>query len=269
MIFLLAAFGCLLAAFWLPLAAFGCALKMPPLCHFGWIAAHRAATLPTPCFTQSYEPINLSSRQLNRLFTMRSNSLPRILVVSRIMALLTVFLLAGCASKPTYEYDFDRNFDFSGFKTYRWYDDMVDSRTADYRQYNSSDDRVREAVGRELRRKGIVESKFEQADFWINYIMSKQEHRRVTNPGDDGGMYGGVGAGTYGRTASIGYSTGASVRVYKDGTAILDVIDVRTRNIVWRGVAEGRLKNDSTASDKRRATAEVAATLLKSFPPAR
>ena len=106
------------------------------------------------------------------------------------------------------------------------------------------------------------------ADFWINYSMSKQEHTRVTNPGDDGGMYGGVGAGTYGRSASIGYSTGSTVRVYKDGTAILDVIDVRTRNVVWRGVAEGRLKNDSTPNDKRRVTLEVAETLLRNFPPA-
>ena len=90
---------------------------------------------------------------------------------------------------------------------------------------------------------------------------------RVTNPGDQGGMYGGVGAGTYGRSASIGYSTGSTVRVYKDGTGILDVIDVQSRNIVWRGVAEGRLKNDSTVSDKRRATAEVIGALLMDFPP--
>ena len=188
-------------------------------------------------------------------------------VAARGIGILLVSFLAGCASKPTYEYDYDSNFDFAGFKTYRWYDDMVESRTADYRQYNSSDSRVREAVSRELRLKGIVESTSKQADFWVNYTVSKEEHMRVTNPGDQGGMYGGVGAGTYGRGASIGYSTGSTVRVYKDGTGILDVIDVQSRNIVWRGVAEGRLKNDSTASDKRRATAEVIGALLMDFPP--
>lgn len=192
----------------------------------------------------------------------------RTIFVARFIGLLSLALLASCASKPTYEYDYDDNFDFSGFKTYRWYDDMVHSRVADYRQYNSSDSRVREAVSRELRLKGIVESTSKQADFWVNYTVSKEEHMRVTNPGDQGGMYGGVGAGTYGRGASIGYSTGSTVRVYKDGTGILDVIDVQSRNIVWRGVAEGRLKNDSTASDKRRATAEVIGALLMDFPPA-
>ena len=171
----------------------------------------------------------------------------------------------GCASKPTYEIDFDRGYDFSDVRTYRWYDDMIDSRTAEYRHFNASDKRVREYVGAELRRHGIVESTTPQADVWLNYSMSTQQTKRIT--GEDRGIHGGAALGTYGSAVSIGYSTGPSVRVYKDGTAILDVIDVRTRKVVWRGVAEGRMKNDRTLADKRKTAAVVSRELRAEFPP--
>ena len=61
---------------------------------------------------------------------------------------LMLIVLAACASKPTYEFDYDHNFDFSSFKTYHWYDDMVHTRESEYRKFNPSDKRIREVVGR-------------------------------------------------------------------------------------------------------------------------
>ena len=66
---------------------------------------------------------------------------------------------------------------------------------------------------------------------------------------------------------SVGYSSGPSVKTYEDGTAIFDVIDIATEKIVWRGVAEGRLKNKMTAADKQQLTITVLHELLKEFPP--
>ena len=59
---------------------------------------------------------------------------------------LMLIVLAACASKPTYEFDYDHNFDFSSFKTYHWYDDMVHTRESEYRKFNPSDKRIREVV---------------------------------------------------------------------------------------------------------------------------
>lgn len=174
-------------------------------------------------------------------------------------------LLAGCASEPTYIIDHDQTYDFSSIKTYRWYDDMVQSRSAEYRQYNPSDKRVRDNVAKQLRQHGIVEATSGKGDIWINYSTSKQQHTRIS--GQEQGAYGGVAAGTYGRAVSVGYSTGPSVRVYEDGTAILDMIDVRTQKLVWRGVAEGRLKNERSLDDRKRAVEMVSRELLSAFPP--
>ena len=176
-------------------------------------------------------------------------------------------MISACASKPTYELDYDQDFDFSNFKTYRWYDDVVQSREAQYRKFNASDKRIREVVGKELAVHNLRESKTEDVDFWINYTVSKQRPQIIHSTGYDKGMHGGVSAGTYGNSVSVGYSSGPTVREYDEGTAILDVIDADTRKIVWRGIAEGRLKDHPSMNERYKATMAVASELLGDFPP--
>ena len=48
---------------------------------------------------------------------------------------------------------------------------------------------------------------------------------------------------------------------------MFDVIDIKTGRIVWRGVAEGRLKNNMTKADREQLTITVVHELLKQFPP--
>ena len=182
--------------------------------------------------------------------------------------LLSLALLGGCSSKPTYEFDYDHGFDFAQFKTYHWYDDMVKSEMATYRKMNASDKRIREVVGNELFRHGFKESDSRSADFWINYTISRQRQQISRSTGYDQGMHGSVGAGTYGKSVSVGYSSGPSVREYEEGTAILDIIDASSQKIVWRGIAEGRLKDHPSMNERYKVTVEVTSELLAGFPPA-
>lgn len=185
------------------------------------------------------------------------------------LALLGILLLAtGCASKPSYDIDFSDSFDFASLHQYRWYDDLHSSQMADYRQYNSSDKRVRTYVDRELARLGFSESESDQPDFLVNYSISKQDQMRIDSfSGYPQGVHGGMGVGTYGAGVSIGYSSGPSVKHYQEGTVVLDVIDARSSKIVWRGIAEGKLKDSLTQKDKNRIASEVSRALLEDFPP--
>lgn len=177
-----------------------------------------------------------------------------------------VTLLGACASpQPSYQIDFDRTFPFSDYATFRWYDDDHVSRESQYRRYNSSDQRVRNTATQELVQRGFREATPDAADFWVNYHVTKRQTRKIT--GDERGLQGGVAAGTYGKSVSVGYSSGPSVKTYEDGTAIFDVIDIRSGKIIWRGVAEGRLKNKMSKSDKEQLTITVVHELLKEFPP--
>jgi len=177
--------------------------------------------------------------------------------------------LAGCSNQPSFTVDYADDADFSSFRSYRWYDDIHGSELAEYRQYNSSDKRVRTYVDRELKARGLRESTTERADVWVNYHISKEQQMRIDSFSryPSTGMHGGVGVGTYGSAVSLGYSTGPSVRTYKEGTVVLDIIDARSSKIVWRGIAEGRLKENLSIYDKNRVASEVAAELLADFPP--
>lgn len=180
-------------------------------------------------------------------------------------ALACLVFLPGCADKPTYDVDYDQSFPFAGYKTYRWYDDDHNSREGQYRRYNNSDQRVRNTADQELMQRGFSQGARGQADFWVNYHVTKRQTQKVS--GQEQGMHGGVAAGTYGRSVSVGYSSGQSVKTYEDGTAVFDVIDIGTGKIVWRGVAEGRLKNNMSKTDREQLTITVVHELLKQFPP--
>lgn len=184
-------------------------------------------------------------------------------------AILLALNLAACASKPSYTIDHDANTDFSRYQTYLWYDDVHPSKQADYRHYNSSDKRVRTYVDRELKQKGLRESSTSSADVWVNYSISKEDHMQVDSSSGypSAGMHGAVGVGTYGSGVSIGYSSGPSVKKYQEGTVVLDVIDTQSGKIVWRGIAEGRLKDSLSIKDKNRIASEVSREMLAEFPP--
>ena len=186
-----------------------------------------------------------------------------VVVMGGVFACLALF--AGCADKPTYDVDYDQSFPFAEFNTYRWYDDDHNTRESQYRRYNSSDQRVRNTADQALVQRGFRQGARGQADFWVNYHVTKRQTQRVS--GQEQGMYGGVAGGTYGRSVSVGYSSGQSVKTYEDGTAMFDVIDIKTGRIVWRGVAEGRLKNNMTKADREQLTITVVNELLKQFPP--
>jgi len=75
--------------------------------------------------------------------------------------------------------------------------------------------------------------------------------------------YYGYRAGAYGGW----YGTGSEVETvrYKVGTANVDVVDYAKKQLVWEGLAEGRL-SDKVMKDPRAAVNAVVTELFKQFP---
>ncbi len=96
--------------------------------------------------------------------------------------------------------------------------------------------------------RGFKEGARGHSDFGVKYHVIKGQTQKIR--GQEQGMHGGIAAGTYGGPVSIGYSSGQSVKICEDGTAVFDVIDIRAGKIVRRGVAEGRLKNKMSKADR-------------------
>lgn len=193
----------------------------------------------------------------------------RMAVYTTLIASAVLLGLAGCSTQPDYFVDHDITFDFSAYQSYRWYDDVHPSKVAEYRKYNSSDERVRTYIDRELKQSGFREVSGSAADFLVNYSISREEKTSIDNFAGypERGMYGGVGVGTYGSGVSIGYSSGPSVKTYREGTVVIDVIDTRQERVVWRSIAEGRLSKKLSISEKDALASRLARELMAEFPP--
>lgn len=203
------------------------------------------------------------------------------------MSIFLAFGIAGCASEPAYEFDYDEYYVFTDQQTYRWYDDDSPSQDYPYRRYNSSDKRIRNTVDQVMVQRGFKEAPKGNADLWVNYYVHKKQTQTVpssqngvsgsmstgtygssmTVSGQQDGAFGSVSKGSRGSAVSVGYSTGSSTKTYEDGTAILDIIDIRTNRTVWRGVATGRLKQGMSQGDRSKLTIQIVNELLKDFPP--
>ena len=191
--------------------------------------------------------------------------------MTRLTLSLILVLLVGCANEPTYIIDHERSKDFSTLQTYRWWDDDHPTKQAEYRSYNASDKRMRTYMNRELKSKGFKEATYGQRpDFWIQYNVSTESRMRATDISGyygSSGMYGGASVSNYGTSVGIGYSTGSSVREYKEGTLILDIVDVTSKAVIWRGIAEARLPQSMDQGERNALVSKVSREILAEFPP--
>ena len=51
------------------------------------------------------------------------------------------------------------------------------------------------------------------------------------------------------------------------GTLVLDIVDARTKRLIWRGAAEGTLDRDISLENEEKIISEAVEKLLKDFPP--
>ena len=183
---------------------------------------------------------------------------------------LAICTLAACAETVNINSDFFEGTDFSHFKTYRWYDDVHESRTAEYRSYNSSDKLIRQTVDATLKKKGLRPNTLDGGEFLVNYRLSADAKMNMNsfNSYNQPGVHGGVATGTYGTSVAIGVSTGSSgPTYYKEGTIVIDIIDVVSNSVVWRGIADGRLPRDMGLSKRNEIIREIVPRILEDFPP--
>jgi hypothetical protein len=135
--------------------------------------------------------------------------------------------LSGCASMTVRSY-MERGVDFQRYHTYRWNQAEALS-TGDPRLDNNEffDARLRTAIDGELAAKGFAKTTADAADLLVHYHASvtQQVDIRELDPGSR-------------------YCEEVDCRpfIYEAGTLFVDLVDARTRTLVWRGWAEGSVE---------------------------
>jgi Domain of unknown function (DUF4136) len=184
------------------------------------------------------------------------------LVYLLIALVLLMFGVAGVVTAQDVRYDFDKNKDFSKYKTYKWVPikgaDQPDALTAQ---------KLTAAVDAELATKGLTKTDSDTADLYIGYQTAIGTEKQFTSyntgwgygPGWGGGWYGGGGM-----TSNTTYGSTSTVYI---GQLDLSMYDPADKQIVWRGTASKTLDPKAKPEKKEKNIGKAVNKLLKNYPP--
>jgi Domain of unknown function (DUF4136) len=178
-------------------------------------------------------------------------------------ALFSVALLllaTGVAVGQDVRYNFDKDTNFSTFKTYKWVvlkeDPSVD---------NLRDKQIKDTLEAELSNKGLTKTDADTADLFIGYQAAIGTEKQFTSYNTDwgygpgwyrGGWYGGGGGMTTGQTSTI-YT----------GQLAVDLYDSKNHDLVWRGVASKTIDPKAKPEKQQKNLTKAVVKLLKNYPP--
>jgi hypothetical protein len=170
-------------------------------------------------------------------------------------------MLSACASGPQIRTDADRSVDFSGYRSY----DFAAELGTDRAGYSTLETNYfKQAVGRELEARGYHRDEA-APDLLVNFntrVRIQSDVVSVPQPTFGAGYYG-YRYGLY--TAWPMYSHDVNTVSYKIGTANVDIVDARRRQLVWEGIAEGELTGKAL-DDPGTAIAGAIAKMFEKYP---
>lgn len=178
-----------------------------------------------------------------------------------LLALAT--LLTACASGPDLRSDYDRSADFTQYRTFGFVD-KLGTDSAGYSSLVTS--HFKSAVTREMEARGYVLNQA-NPDLLVNFSASARTQTDVQSVPSAAPM----GMGYYGYRGGMYapwpmYATNDVQTVhYKVGTANIDVVDAKRKQLIWEGVGEGRLKEESLQNPGP-AIDRAVALLFQSYP---
>ena len=174
-------------------------------------------------------------------------------------ALSLAALVTACATPLEAVTDHDSQYDFSQVKTVAI---QPFSRT-DPGAVRISDmqvERINDALRDELQRKGLqVVEDNRQADLYLTWHLVTQEKTDVRSYNS---------ASSYSCWRCGPSVSDVSVRQYTEGTLIVDLVDPRRNQSVWRSTIQSRLKSQPDPEGAEARRREAARAIFADFPPA-
>jgi len=172
-----------------------------------------------------------------------------------VLLFCAILLAAGCSSVSV-SHDFDSQTDFSNLRTYRWLaapESTSDNVQKELQTNSLIESRVKSAVNRQLAAKGIRETT-QDPDFLIAFHTGVQDKTDIQSWGYGYGYWGMRGGGV-------------STIHYQEGTLILDFIDPKSKNLIWRGVGKKVVSQRTTPEKSEKEINQAVEKILKKYPP--
>ena len=165
----------------------------------------------------------------------------------------TMLILVGCSSSVDLSFDYDLQQDFSGCRTYAWYDQV--SAPSEVAR-----NRIRKAVDIVLYHRGF---RYVEPDAVPDFRISFTAVGEPALPADE-------------VSSRLAYVDGAwrspvdasaVVPKYTSGTLIIDFIEPVEGRLLWRGVGSRSLNKNRWQGQKEQDILEGVRAILEQFPP--
>ena len=176
-----------------------------------------------------------------------------------------VLFVTSTAFSQDVRYNFDKNTDFSKFKTYKWVAIKDAQKVSDL-----VDKQIKDSIEAQLTQKGLSKVDSDNADLFMGYQTAIGTEKQFTSfssgmgPGwgPGGGWYGG---GWYGG-GGMSTTTGSTSTIYT-GQLVLDMYDSTNKDLVWRGSVSKTLDPKAKPDKQEKNLNKAMAKLLKNYPP--
>ena len=172
-----------------------------------------------------------------------------------VIAVGAALLVSACSGISTTT-DFDPAVDFSAFSTYDWIDSQGEID-------NITSSRIRTSVDALMAERGFTKSS-SNPDVAVSYQVTSAERRSFNTV--NAGWSGGYGWGGWGM--GLGTST-TTENVWTEGSLILAIFDVGTKNLVWTGTATTDIDGSRTPEERQSLVDSAVGKMMQDFPPGR
>jgi hypothetical protein len=177
-------------------------------------------------------------------------------------ALMLVLTGSSAALAQDVRFNFDKQSNFTGFRTYRWVA-LKDAQPLS----DLTDRQIKAALDIELSKKGLTLAEGNgQADLMIGYQAAIDTEKQFTSY-DTGYGYGPgwYGGGWYGHGGG-GMTTGSTSTIYV-GELTVDMYTPTPQALIWRGVVSKTLDTNAKPDKQQKNLAKAVTKLLKNYPP--
>jgi hypothetical protein len=119
---------------------------------------------------------------------------------------------------------------------------------------------IKDAVEQELAKSGLAPATSGTPDLMLHYYFLAGPNSESQYRGQFIGAIPPWGVPDFEMTTS-------SLKIFEEGTLILDIIDGPKRQICWRGIARAEINRQNSAAKRDQRLREAVGELLKKFPP--
>ena len=170
----------------------------------------------------------------------------------KFLPVLLLVLLTSCSSVKVYD-DYDKNVDFTQFKTYAFQKSGIDKVEIS----DLDKKRILRVIDEQMALKGFTKS--ENPDLLVNIFTKEREQVEVSQFNAGWGYGWGYGWNPY------MWGGNSTVSSYVEGTLYIDLIDAKKRELVWQGQGVGVLTQNR--EKKEALINEFVAKILAQYPP--